>query len=93
MSRASGWIAYGHGVYQVLEGKAQLAGRPKRLIPVGVDVDHLRPDRTAELSLRRQLGGKRPPHPSSGSSAASSWKKGSTCSCRSSTSSPCPGGR
>ena len=63
MSRASGWIAFGHGVYQVLEGKAQLAGRPKRVIPVGVDVDHFRPDRTAGLSVRRQLGWETPTPP------------------------------
>jgi glycosyltransferase involved in cell wall biosynthesis len=56
MRRASGWIAFGQSVAQTLGSLDLYAGKPHRVIPPGVDVERFRPDPSAGMTIRRQLG-------------------------------------
>jgi glycosyltransferase involved in cell wall biosynthesis len=56
MDRAAGWICSGQTVAQALQGRPGYACRPMRRIPLGVDVDLFRPDRSAGAAVRRSLG-------------------------------------
>ena len=50
--RASGWIAGGHTVQRALEPRLSYAGKPHRIIPLGVDVDVFRPSAAGEEMKR-----------------------------------------
>ncbi|MCY1044360.1 glycosyltransferase family 4 protein [Corallococcus sp. bb12-1] len=54
--RASGWVAWGQTVHDTLQVRAGYAKRPSRFIPVGVDVEHFRPDSTVGRAFRERLG-------------------------------------
>ena len=54
-SRASGAIAYGQTVLNVLNARGW-AARPTRVIPPGVDATRFAPDPVARLSVRTSLG-------------------------------------
>ena len=55
LERASGWLACGESVVQALQPRGY-AARPHRILPLGVDVDHFRPDVTAGRRVREALG-------------------------------------
>src|SRR5262245_39193241 len=56
MTRAAGWIAFGHSVADTLSPRAGYAGKPHRVIPPGVDVEVFRPDEAAGRAIRASLG-------------------------------------
>ena len=56
MRRAAGWVAFGQTIADVLDGKPELAARPKRVIPIGVDVERFRPDQAARRHIHDSLG-------------------------------------
>lgn len=55
LSRVSGCIAYGHTVERALRGRLG-AGRPIRVIPIGVDVERFAPDPGRRPETLRALG-------------------------------------
>jgi len=56
MRRAAGWVAFGRMVEAVHWDRAGYAGKPHRVIPVGVDAEAFRPDATARAAIRARLG-------------------------------------
>ena len=56
MRKAAGWIAAGHTVEDVLGQRAGYAGKPRRVIPLGVDVQQFRPNPPARSAIRKSLG-------------------------------------
>ena len=56
MRRADGWIAFGRTIDDLLDTRPEVAGRPRRVIPVGVDVDRFAPDPAARRAVRDELG-------------------------------------
>jgi glycosyltransferase involved in cell wall biosynthesis len=56
MRRAAGWIAFGRTVEETLTNRKPYAARSRRVIRLGVDTAHFRPDAPAGSAIRRQLG-------------------------------------
>ncbi len=56
MKRASGWIAFGQTIQNALLPTPAYAQCPRRIIPLGVDIDQFRPNLEARASVRYQLG-------------------------------------
>lgn len=56
--RAAGWIAWGQTVHDTLMARPDYAQRPSNFIPVGVDVEHFRPDPDAGRAFHEGLGWK-----------------------------------
>jgi glycosyltransferase involved in cell wall biosynthesis len=56
VSRADGWIAFGHTILEAQLSRRRLAGVPSRVIPPGVDVDRFAPDAAARSRVRARLG-------------------------------------
>ena len=56
MTRADGWIAFGHTVSDTLRTREGYAARPSRVIPPGVDVERFRPDADAGRAIRAHAG-------------------------------------
>ncbi len=56
LGRAAGWIAGGSTIVQALTQKACYQKRRRCIIPLGVDVDHFRPDSKSGEQVRRELG-------------------------------------
>lgn len=54
--RAAGWVAWGQTVHDTLQARTGYAQRPSRFIPVGVDVEHFRPDPSAGRAFRERVG-------------------------------------
>ncbi|MFH1922426.1 MAG: glycosyltransferase family 4 protein, partial [Planctomycetota bacterium] len=55
MRRATGWISFGHTIDDTLSRRSLYANRPRRIIPLGVDLEHFSPDRQARAQIHRQL--------------------------------------
>jgi len=55
MSRATGWIAFGHEVKEALKPRLSYQNLPMRLIPPGVDINHFYPDSVAGQNIRQSL--------------------------------------
>jgi len=55
MRRCAGWIAFGQLVEQTLQDRTGYRDRPRRVIPVGVDVDEFRPDTARQQTLLTTL--------------------------------------
>jgi glycosyltransferase involved in cell wall biosynthesis len=60
IGRASGWIAAGHAVEKALRDRTGYAGKPRRVVSLGVDTDQFRSDPSARSAIRITLGW--PPH-------------------------------
>ncbi len=56
MTRADGWIAFGHTVHDALATRELYAGKPSRVVPPGVDVEQFRPDATLRRNTLMHLG-------------------------------------
>jgi phosphatidylinositol alpha-1,6-mannosyltransferase len=56
MDRAAGWICSGQLVARTLQARPMYAGRPMRLIPLGVDLEDFAPACEAGAALRKSLG-------------------------------------
>jgi glycosyltransferase involved in cell wall biosynthesis len=56
LARATGWIAFGRTVADVLGERVGYRDRPSQIIPLGVDVKVFQPDPSARASIRRSLG-------------------------------------
>ena len=56
MTRADGWIAFGHTVGQILAPRRGYAEKPHRVISPGVDLRVFMPDAAAGGDVRRSLG-------------------------------------
>lgn len=56
MQRASGWVAFGYSIEQALSGRPFYSDRMRRVIPLGVDVEHFYPDSEARKKVREKLG-------------------------------------
>lgn len=56
MNRAAGWVAFGQTVRDNLAARPGYAGKPHRVIPVGVDTEVFRPDPAARAAVRQELG-------------------------------------
>jgi glycosyltransferase involved in cell wall biosynthesis len=56
MRRAAGWIAAGHTVGDALGQRAGYTDKPRRVIPLGVDIGRFRPDSSARSAIRKSLG-------------------------------------
>jgi glycosyltransferase involved in cell wall biosynthesis len=56
--RADGWIAFGQTVEDALGERQGYADKPHRIIPLGADLDHFRPDAEAGSRIRGELGWK-----------------------------------
>ncbi|CAN5136451.1 hypothetical protein BH24GEM2_BH24GEM2_12340 [soil metagenome] len=56
MRRAAGWIAFGQTIEEALFNRPGYSSRPHRVIPLGVDTQHFRPDAAAGKQVRQQLG-------------------------------------
>ncbi|MCA1560690.1 MAG: glycosyltransferase family 4 protein [Acidobacteria bacterium] len=56
LTRADGWIAFGHTVHATHAGRRAYARRPSRVIPPGVDVERFAPDAAAGTQIRTRLG-------------------------------------
>ena len=54
--RSAGWIAAGETVQQTLQGRSMYAGKPHRVIALGVDTTVFRPNRDTRVGTRRSLG-------------------------------------
>jgi len=63
MGRAAGWLAAGRTVEAALKGRPGYAGKPHRVLPLGVDVGAFRPDAAAGAAVRRALGWSEPGPP------------------------------
>lgn len=63
MNKASGWIAFGHTVDQSLASRPAYSTRPRRTIPLGVDLDVFQPNQKLKEWVRSRLGweGEGPP--------------------------------
>jgi glycosyltransferase involved in cell wall biosynthesis len=61
--RAAAWLAAGHTVESALADRAGYAGKPRRVMPLGVDVEAFRPDAAAGAAVRSELGWKEPGPP------------------------------
>lgn len=55
MHRAAGWIAFGQTITETLVSRAGYRDRPMRTIPLGVDIERFRPDRSEGRSVLRAL--------------------------------------
>lgn len=55
MNRAAGWIPFGHTIDDTLSRRNLYADRPRRIIPLGVDLEHFQPDRQARTRVHRRL--------------------------------------
>lgn len=56
LKRASGWIAFGHTSEDTLGQQSHYSARTCRLIPLGVDTSHFRPDPESGRRVRQHLG-------------------------------------
>jgi phosphatidylinositol alpha-1,6-mannosyltransferase len=56
MTRADGWIAFGHTVHETLASRRGYADKPSRVIPPGVDVIRFCPDSAAGRRTLDRLG-------------------------------------
>ena len=56
VSRADGWIAFGHTVHDTLAPRDGYGRRPSRIIPPGVDTVKFAPDAAARARLRVERG-------------------------------------
>jgi glycosyltransferase involved in cell wall biosynthesis len=56
VSRCAGWMACGQQVVGALTTRDGYARKPHRVMPLGVDVEHFRPDAEARRQCRRELG-------------------------------------
>jgi glycosyltransferase involved in cell wall biosynthesis len=56
MRRAAGWLCSAQTVAQALANRHGYAGRPTRIIPLGVDLETFRPDPAAACAVRKTLG-------------------------------------
>lgn len=56
IQRASGWVAWGETVKELLTTRPGYAARPARAIPMGVDVELFRPHRAAGEAFLREQG-------------------------------------
>ena len=56
LSRAAGWIGWGHTVTAAQAPRPGYRDRPHATIPTGVDVEAFRPDAAARAARRSQLG-------------------------------------
>ena len=61
--RAAAWLAAGHTVEAALKDRAGYAGKPRRVMPLGVDVEAFCPDPAAGAAVRRELGWAEPGPP------------------------------
>lgn len=66
MRRAAGWISFGHTIDATLSGRNLYANRPRRIIPLGVDLELFRPDRQARVQTHRKLDWTEPGPPVAG---------------------------
>jgi glycosyltransferase involved in cell wall biosynthesis len=55
LERCAGWMACGQSIVETLLPRGYGA-RPHRIMPLGVDLDHFRPDPSAKEEVRRGLG-------------------------------------
>lgn len=56
MKKASGWIAWGRSVEEALAHQAPYQGKPRVVIPPGVDIGVFKPNPAARCELREALG-------------------------------------
>jgi glycosyltransferase involved in cell wall biosynthesis len=56
MRRAAGWVGIGRTVLDTLGDRPGYRDRPGQVIPLGVDVEHFRPDPAAGAAVRCSLG-------------------------------------
>jgi glycosyltransferase involved in cell wall biosynthesis len=56
LTRADGWIAFGHTVHATHADRHAYATRPSRVIPPGVDIERFAPDAAAGTRTRTRLG-------------------------------------
>lgn len=55
MERARGWIAFGRTIEEALLTRPRYSQLPRRVIPLGVDVEDFFPDPIARLAMRTKL--------------------------------------
>jgi glycosyltransferase involved in cell wall biosynthesis len=56
MRRASGWVAFGQTIEAALNDRTGYSAKPHQTIPVGVDIDHFRPNSAFRNATRKELG-------------------------------------
>ncbi len=56
LERAAGFVAFGQTITDTLTQKAIYRARPHRVIPLGVDLEHFRPDCARGAAVRLELG-------------------------------------
>lgn len=56
LQRAAGWIPFGKTIADTMLQRPGYRNRPHRIIPMGVDIEHFRPDPELRLRTRQSLG-------------------------------------